>query len=152
MIKKIAKGIGFAVLVIVIIFSATVMYTLYKKSRYEETAVPYIKKVVPQISLWDINVMKQYMAPQSIKNTKDEDLSKLLKWLSKLGSLKSIETPQFQNVTSSVTTGEGKNTIVNYTVKAHYEKADAIITIRLLESGQDFKIYYFNLESDGLIQ
>jgi hypothetical protein len=128
------------------------MYTLYKKSCYEDTAVPYIKKVVPQISMWDINVMKQYMAPQSLKNTKDEDLSKLFKWFSKLGSLKSIETPQFQNVTSSVTTMEGKNTIVNYTVKAHYEKADATITIRLLESGKGFKVYYFNLDSDGLIQ
>lgn len=51
----------------------------------------------------------------------------------------------------SATVGNGKQTIVTYTIPAHYQNGDATITIRLLEDGKDFKLYHFNLQSMALI-
>jgi len=152
MFKKIIKGIGITLLVILVIFSSIGIYTWQKKTQSGSTAVPYIKDVLPKLSTWDVATAKQYMAATALKKIKDEDLSKLFKWFSKLGALKSIEEPQFQNVTSGIPAEDGANTVVTYTVVAHYEKAEANIVIRLLDKKGQFKIFLFNISSDGLMQ
>lgn len=152
MLKKIIKGIGITILVILVIFSIIGIYTWHKKTQYESTAVPYIKDVLPKLSTWDVAIAKQHMATTALEKIKDEELSKLFKWFSKLGALKSMEEPQFQNVTSGITSDDGANTVVTYTVVAHYEKADANIVIRLLDKKGQFKIFLFNINSDGLMQ
>jgi hypothetical protein len=127
-------------------------YTTYKQSEYSETAVLYIKKVIPIISEWSPEKSKPLFVASTFDNASDEDFSKLFKWFSKLGALKSIEEPQFSQVTSGATVRDGANTIVTYGVLAHYENGDAQISIRLLDLGSSFEIYQFNLNSQVLIE
>jgi hypothetical protein len=127
-------------------------YFYLKSHEYSKTAVPYIKKVIPEISTWDPVVSKKYMAADVLASLKDEDLNKLMHWLSKLGSLKSIEEPSFVNVSTSATVKNGKQTIATYTILAHYEHGDANITMRLLEFNNGFKVYQFNVNSNALIE
>jgi len=122
-----------------------------KSSEYSETAVPYINEKIPELSTWDPEVAKKYLAPGILAETKDEDLEKLMRWFSKLGALQSIEEPQFINVSSNATVANGQQTIATYTIMAHYENGDAAITMRLLEVEGGFKIYQFHLNSNALI-
>jgi len=152
MFKKVLKWLGIALLGLIALFALLAVYTGYKQSEYNETAVPYIKKVIPKISEWDSDEIKPLFVPSTFDNVSDEDFAKLFKWFSKLGSLKSIDEPQFTQVHSGATVKEGANTIVTYTVLAHYENGDAHISIRLLDLGGSFEIYHFNLNSKALIE
>ncbi len=149
--KKVFKVLGIIFLFTIISFGAIGVYTYLKTSEYSKTAVPYIKEKIPKLSSWDLAVAKQYLAPQVLETTKDEDLKKLMRWFSKLGSLKSIEEPQFVNVTSSATVANGKQTIATYTILANYENGVANITMRLLEVEDGFQIYQFHINSNALI-
>ena len=152
MFKKILKWVGIFLLGLVVLFVLLAAYTGYKQSEYSETAVPYIKKVIPIISEWNPEKSKPLFVPSTFDNVSDEDFSKLFKWFSKLGALKSIDEPQFSRVTSSTTVREGAHTIITYGVLAHYENGDAQISIRLLDLGNSFEIYHFNLNSQALIE
>ena len=149
--KKFLKILGIIFLSIIVIFALIGGWTYWKSTEYKETAVPYIKENIPRLSGWNAEVVKSLLAPSVLKVTKDEDLEKLMKWFSKLGDLKDIEEPQFVNVTTSATVVHSKQTIVTYSIPAHYQNGDAIITMRLLEVGEGFKVYQFHLASMALI-
>jgi len=150
-VKKLLKVLGIIFLSIIVLFGTIGIYTYMKSSEYSETAVPYIKEKIPELSTWDAAVTKKYLAPEILAKTEDEDLEKLMRWFSKLGHLKNIEEPQFVNVSSNVTVSNGQQTIATYTILAHYENGDATITMRLLEIDGGFKIYQFHLNSNALI-
>ena len=152
MFKKVLKWIAILLIGLIVLFVLLAAYTGYKQSEYSETAVPYIKKVIPIISEWSPENSKPLFVPSTFDDVSDEDFSKLLKWFSKLGALKSIDEPQFSQVTSSTTVREGANTIVTYGVLAHYENGDAQISIRLLDLEVSFEIYQFHLNSQALIE
>ena len=152
MFKKILKGIGITVLVIVLLFIGIGSYTGYKTSEYEETAVPYLKEAVPALSKWDIELSKEYFSSIVFEDTTDEDLAKLFNWLSKLGVLESLEEFEFINLRSGVNTKLGSHKLVTYQTKAHFENGAALITVRLLDKDQVFKVYSFHVNSDALIE
>jgi len=110
-VKKFLKIIGIIFLCIIALFGAIATYTYLKSAEYKETAVPYIKEKIPELSLWNPEVAKKYLAPEALEITKDEDLAKLMRWFSKLGNLKSFDEPQFVNVSSSATLSKGQQTI-----------------------------------------
>ena len=150
--KKVLKFLGILLLGIIILFTFIGGYTYYKSSEYEKTAVPYIKEKIPLLSTWDYETTKSFMVPIVLENTKEEDFKKIIHWFSKLGKLKNIEDPEFRNVsTNSNIAGATSKTIVTYEILAHYENGDATITMRLLEENNDFKIYYFNINSMALL-
>ncbi len=150
MLKKILKGIGKFILVIIVLFTLIGAWTFYKSSGYEETAVPYITKIVPIISKWDHDSSKVYFVPEVLNETSDEDFKKVYKFLSKMGAFISMEAPQFTNVSSSATTENGTMTLVTYTIAAKYSNGDATITIILKEIENGFQLHTFNLNSMAL--
>jgi hypothetical protein len=152
MFKKILKWVGILLLGLIVLFVLLAAYTTYKQSEYSETAVPYIKQIIPIISEWNPEKSKPLFVPSTFDNVSDEDFSKLFKWFSKLGALESIEEPQFSQVTSGATVRDGANTIVTYVVLAHYGNGDAKISIRLLDLGSSFEIYHLNINSQALIE
>ncbi|MDF0534149.1 hypothetical protein PY479_07660 [Shewanella sp. A32] len=152
MFKKILKWFGVILLGIILLFILVAVYTGYKQSGYKETAVPYIKEVIPAISEWDTEKAKQFFVPSTFDNVSQDDFEKLFRFFSKLGSLKSMDEPVFNQVQAGATIQEGANTIVTYTVLAHYENGDAQITIRLLDLGGSFEVYYFNVNSTVFIE
>lgn len=152
MLKNIFKWLGIIFLGLISLIIIVAVYTGYKQSEYNETAVPYINKVIPIISEWDIEKAKPLFVSATFENTSDEDLEKLFRWFSKLGTLKNIEEPTFAQVLSGATIQDGASTIVTYTVVGHYENGDANITIRLLDLEDSFKIYHFKMNSLALIE
>ena len=151
MLKKILKWVGIFLGGLVLLFILIGVYTGYKEAGYRETAVPYIKKVIPEISKWNYKESKKFFEPSTFEKVTDEELSKLFEWFSKLGKLKSIEEPKFNQVYSGTAVRESFGTIVTYTVLGHYENGDANITIRLLDLGDSFEVYHFNVNSKALL-
>lgn len=142
--KKVLVILGLVLLAAIIIISSNKIYTYYKSSQYQDTAVPYIKMVVPEISKWDPETIKGYMPPESLKNTPEEKIIKIVNYLSRLGVLKSMEEPIFSHVVP------GETTIVTYKIDAEYEKGAAVITISLLSRGDLFQVYKFDINSMAL--
>ena len=151
MLKRGLKWIGIFVAGLVILFVLVAVYTGYISAQYRETAVPYIEQVIPIISEWNADKARPHFTSQTFENTSEEDFQKLFHWLSKMGELLSLGEPAFSNVTSSAMLNEGSMTIVTYTVPAVYEYGEAMITIRLVDLGDSFEIYYFNLNSTALM-
>jgi len=151
MIKRILKWIGIFLAGLIILILLAGIFAGYKSAQYEETAVPYLKEVVPIISQWDAESSRVYFSPAALKEVSEEDYQKLFSFLSRMGGLLALGDPVFHNVSSGATLREGANTIVTYTITAEYEYGDALITIRLVEKGDSFEIYHFNLNSTALL-
>lgn len=150
--KKLAIILGSLFSVIVIVVAIVNIYSWHKSRQYQDTAVPYIKAVIPEISKWDMNSLKGHMAPKVLEQTTDEKFTKVIGFFSKLGGLKSFDNPDFVKAYTGSNPEEGTQTIVTYTVEAVYENGDAEITLALLESGSSFKIYKFHIRSIALLE
>ena len=149
--KRILKWIGIFLAVLFLVILLGILFAWLKSGEYDETAIPYINEVVPILSEWDPDKARPYFLPAALESASEEDFQKLFSFLSKMGLLIELGEPQFSNVTSGVTIKDGAATIVTYTVPAEYEYGDAQLTLRLVEDGESFSIYYFNLNSSALM-
>lgn len=150
MFKKILKAIGSAIAVLVVVIVAASAYSSYKSAGYEKTAVPYVKEVITAFSKWDLEIAKPYFHESITDNTSSEDMLKMFRWFSKLGSLETIEQPQFRNLRSGINTSIGSNSLITYSAKAHYENGEANLTINIIDLDDGFSVYSFNLKSMDL--
>jgi len=150
MARKIFKFITVAVLIVVGIFiGATVLSSAfkgYRMAQYEKTAVPYIKMVVPQMSKWDVDLYRSYLWEKARRPEYDESFRKTVSRYSKIGALRGMEEPEFLSYDGG-SAARGSLKIITYSVKANYEKGDALITIKLLDMDSGFRVFHFNLES-----
>lgn len=150
--KKVLMGLGGIFLVIVLAFAGMGLFAWYKSSQYDDTAVPYIKATIPELSTWDTDLIKSYMAPTVLEETTGENFAKIIKYLSRLGTLITVGEPIFTRIHTGANLADGKQTIVTYTIDAVYENGDAVITMSLLDLGSSFQVYNFHINSIALIE
>lgn len=150
--KKVFVIIGCILGVILLAIISVTGYTRYLASQYEDTAIPYVKMFIPEMSRWDPTIIKGYMPRESLESTPDESIIKIVEYLSKLGDLKEIGEPEFSKIISGAqgNKDEGKKVVV-YTVDAVYETGDAEITINLLVKDDTYKVYNFHINSLALL-
>ncbi len=128
------------------------IYRGIQSSHYEGTAVPYIRQVLPQISTWNPEMMKEYMVPEVLETVSADNLTNLMKGLAKLGELQSIGEPSFQSKSTGGVVDSTQQPVVTYTVKAQYSTGEATVTISLLDKGESYQVYHFNFQSRALVQ
>lgn len=150
MFKKILKGFGIAVLTLVLLFVLVAVWSGYKSSQYEETAIPYMDTAIADISTWELETFKKYLTASELEDINQSDLEKLIRALSKMGKLVEIGEYQFNTVTSRALAGGGSGTFVTYTVPATYENGNATLIITLKEEADSFSVYHFKLNSLAL--
>lgn len=149
------KLIIFLLVWVVAVVSGIVGVKVYKQhqiSKYAVEAVPYVKKVVPEISQWNPDTIRGLMTEQTLATLSPEKFSRIIEIFSQMGELQSMEEPVFVQTDSLPTAGGGNQTQVRYTVKARYRKGDAILTLNLADEPDGFKVAYFNLSSAVLTQ
>ncbi len=150
--KKFFILVGVWFFTITAVVLGSIFYESYKSSEYDETAVPYIMQVIPELSKWDPEVTKKLMAPEALASIPDEKFTKILMVFAKLGKLQSIGEPKFEKLrTEDIVSGQPR-TVILYTTDAKYENGDATITLRLIDNGGTFEIYRFNLSSKALFE
>ena len=150
--KELKKFIIYVIFVLITGFSAFFYYEHTQSAQYDGTAVPYIQKVLPEISTWNPEVVKQYLAAEVLQTVSEENLKNILAELSKIGELRSIEKFKFKKKSTG---GEGdtqQQPVITYIVAAQYSTGEATVTISLLDKGGAYKVQHFNFESGALFQ
>ena len=150
--KEVKKFIAYVILVFVVGFSGYFYYESVQSAEYAGTAVPYIQQVLPEISTWDPEIVKQHLAPEILKTVSAENLKNILAELSKIGELQSIGKMKFKKKSTG---GEGdmaQQPVITYVVDAQYSTGEATVTISLLDKGGSFEVQHFNFESGALFQ
>ncbi len=137
---------------IVSVVIGSIAYNYYQGSEYSDTAVPYIKQVIPIVSEWEPAAIRELMVPEVSAEISEDKFAQTMVWFAKLGALKSIEEPEFQEVDTGGKTVIGMQTIVEYEVDAKYENGEALLNIKLLERNGSFELYSFNLSSEILLE
>jgi hypothetical protein len=144
------KFIIYVVFVLITGFSAYFIYGAVLSSRYDGTVGPYIQEVVPEISKWDPEIVKQYMAPEVLRTVTTEDLAALMGALAKIGSLQSIGKASFKGKSEVDDAQYVKHPLITYEVDAQYSTGNAKITISLLDRDGSYELYHFNFQSKAL--
>ena len=150
--KDLKKCIIYAIFVFVTGFSAFFYYGYYQSSQYDGTVVPYIQEVLPKLSTWDPEIVKQFMAPAVLRTVTDENLTSIMGALAQIGELQSIGEVKFKK---KATGGAGdlvQQPVITYTVTAQYSTGETIVTLSLLDKGGSYDVYHFNFESEALFK
>ncbi|HEY5674730.1 MAG TPA: hypothetical protein VIR78_13550 [Malonomonas sp.] len=150
--KKFLVLSGLALVVIVTVAACIFAYSKYEESQYTDSAVPYVKMVVPEISKWDVETIKRHMNAESLEATSEERISGVLQYLSRLGALKEAAEPRFSKVFTGPYVEGVRKTFVAYKIDAIYENGDAVITLNLLDNGGSYQVYKFDIKSAALTE
>jgi hypothetical protein len=135
---------------IVAVVAGSYLYSHFQAAEYDDRALPYIRKVVPEISQWNPEITRSLMAAEALATVSEEQLGRIMGLFSRMGGLRGMETPEFQKVLSQEDSGSGMQTVIAYELAATYENGDALISINLLERDGSFEVYRFNLSSEAL--
>ncbi len=125
-------------------------YSGQMETQYLTTAVPYVKLVIPELSKWEPAIAQKYMSAEFMRKTSPANFAKIITAMSRLGALQEMAEPDFEEIYSGDTPDGEKQTIISYTIKAKYATGEATITMALLDHGEKFKVYRFNVESEAL--
>ncbi|WP_020674735.1 hypothetical protein [Geopsychrobacter electrodiphilus] len=143
--KKIFIMICVLASVAITIIASFHYYSAQKEKQYATTAVPYLLRVIPELSKWDPAVAQKYMSATFMQKTSAAKLASALKALSRVGELQDLGKPHFEEVFS-----DKDRLVVSYTVAARYSTGDAEITIAILDLNDAFSVYRFNIRSKAL--
>ncbi len=144
------KFIVYLVVVVTLGISGGYYYDYSQSQKYDTLAVPYIEEVLPKLSSWDLDQVKGCMAPEVLRTVSDEQLGGLLKALSQLGELKSIGETSFKNKADGDAKSAVAGNIVTYDIETEYSSGPVMVTLRLLDKGGVYQLYYFNFQSESL--
>ncbi len=150
--RRIVTWLLLIILLIALLFALIGLWTWKVQSDYESTAVPYLRSVIPKITTWEPEAAWNFFDDEVRRLINREDHDKIMRYLSSLGELKFLASPQFQQVTSSATLRTGTKKLVYYTIPATFENGDATINVALLDRDDTFSIYYFRVNSMALVE
>lgn len=136
--------------VIVSVVSIYFGYGYVQSSRFDPDAVPYIEKVLPLLSRWDLQTTKELLDDEVLNQVADKGLEQMLDHLSRIGELQGFERPQFRSTSTALTAGAVEQQVVTYRVDARYSTGPAEVTLSLIGDAPDYKLLHFNFQSSAL--
>jgi hypothetical protein len=151
-LKKFFIMLAIWFLTIVSIYVGSRIYEDNQGNQYTDTAVPFTKQVVTEISKWDPEITKKLMSPEILATIPEDRFVRAMTWFSKLGALQEMEEPEFEKLYIGEKTEIGAQTLIEYTVAAKYENGEALINIKLRDKDDGFDVYRFNLRSSTLTE
>jgi len=146
-VKKFIVYVLFIVLTVVTIYFG---YGYVQSNRFDPLVVPYIEQAVPQLSRWDVAATKALLDEEALKRVSDNDLEKMMDYLTRIGELQGFDNPRFRSTSKAMTTGAIERGVVTYRVKATYSTGPAEITLSLVERDGEYALLHFNFQSQAL--
>jgi len=139
-------GVGAAVLVVGLV--AVIVSAALQGSALDGESRAYAAESIDAIvSTWKPDELLRRGTPQLRATARPSDVEGLFNALAiGLGKVVETDVPVGGSLVS-VTAGEGKVVSANYTVKARFEKGEAIIRIALLKLEQQWWVHGFNVDS-----
>jgi hypothetical protein len=146
-VKKIIIYLLFVIITAVSIYFG---YAYVQSTRFDPTVVHYIEQAVPQLSRWDVATTKALLDEEALKRVSDNDLEKMMEYLTRIGELQGFDKPRFRSTSKTMTTGAIERDVVTYRVKADYSSGPAELTLSLVERDGDYALLHFNFQSQAL--
>ena len=136
---------------IALMIAGLVLYVKWfdiRADRYDESAVPYLRIVVPSLVEWQIEPLLPLLSPDARQDFENEDLRNAYLGFSRLGTLQSMQKPQFLASSSAISKSLGEVEFVDYEVTAQFDTGPARIKLKLLHHGQDYYLHHFGFYSE----
>ena len=150
--KKVFRNAGIFLVIALLVFAGIKIFVAYQSSLYRETAVPFVKATVPEISRWDVATIKSFMPEDVLENTPEEKIVEIVDYLSRLGRLKEMGEPTYSSLDTYRTKSGKEMTLLTYTVDTKYENGDGVFSMSLLVNNGSFKVFSFKINSQDLVQ
>ena len=151
LLRRIVKWILYLVGFFILVFALLAFWFLNEQRNYATTAVPYIEALIPEIATWDPDVVWGHYDQDVRSAISMDDHEKIVRFMSKLGDLKSIGKPDFRQVSKTASTRSGSKKLVTYSVPAVFENDDATIDLILVDRDGEFSVHYFKINSLAFI-
>jgi len=125
-----------------------VMWFNMNAEKYDETAIPYLEKVLPKVSTWNYSELKPMLSPRALAEFETDKGKEVYQLFTRLGNLESIGKPQYLSSESDSNSGLGEVEIVSYSVPVVFETGPAVIKILLAANGQSYFIHHLGIRSE----
>lgn len=151
-VKKFLKIIGISIVAFIVIIVGILFWADYKSEEVIAEATPFIEESMPLVTTWNVDNFRHLFTPEGLAGFDSEKGRKITAYLSKVGQLKSFDTPVFVESNSIVTASGDRKNIVVFTVKARFENGDGALTFILVRTGVNYLIQGVNLNSDVFLE
>ncbi|WP_159657811.1 hypothetical protein [Vibrio atypicus] len=151
MTKIIAKV--FATLFVIVVIGAIgiaflQVYSSSKAFEQDVVAQTYIKKVVLSFNTEDLSEFKEHLHPELAKYLETKEGIQLISFLSKIGTLKTIDESKWVSSKSAASTAKGKYEFSNYEVQATFENGKGLVKVSTIPNGDGYFVTNFQIFSE----
>lgn len=143
--NSLTKPLNLFVLACLLIIGGLYFYSGQQEGRYRDTAVPYLRSAMHDISEWEVDAIWPHLSPQAQEVVTREQLGNLLVRYQPLGEFSTMEEPEFSRLAAVLSLlSPGRK--ISYSFKAYFENGEASVTATLsVDEDGSFSLYNFNL-------
>ncbi|HCG8429559.1 TPA: hypothetical protein NKA19_004587 [Vibrio parahaemolyticus] len=149
--KKFFKVLAMLVALSVVLIGGLLFWAASQTSEVTAEATPFIEESVPLISTWQISKFEHLFSIEGRSALNSEEGQKVIEYLSKIGELRSFESPVFIKSKSSVATSGGSKEIAIFTVEVKFENGVGLFTFVLSKADSKYKIDRIDLHSNAFL-
>jgi hypothetical protein len=120
--------------------------------KYDETAVPYFEKHLPDITSWKYSKLKPLLTPQAQAEFETEAGRATFLLFAQLGQFQSSGKPQYVAKGTEMSEGLGEVDLVSYTVPVLFDTGPAVIKANLVINGDSYIIQHIGISSEVFAQ
>ena len=124
------------------------VYGWSKAAEQDVIAQTYIKKVVLSFNADDLSEFKEYLHPKLAESLETKEGSQLISFLSKIGSLKTIDESKWVSSKSAASTAKGLYELSNYEVQATFENGKGLVKVSTIPNGDGYVVTNFQIFSE----
>lgn len=150
--KKFLLMLGGWFVLLLVILAGSLIYGRMQAARYDQTAIPYIKKAITEVSQWDSSATRALMVSEVSSAIPEDKFARGMALFSTLGALQGMDEPEFEEVYLDQDTVLGKQTILEYNTLARYANGEATVNLKLMERDGHLEIYRINFSSTALMK
>jgi hypothetical protein len=149
--KKFFIILGSIFLAIILLGAIGIAFVAVRGNALDRESKAYADAAIPAIvTTWSEKEVLDRASPELKQAVTTDQLDRLFRWVSGLGQLQKCEPAQGQALMSA-TTQTGKIISAQYTVKATFQKGEAVIKLGLIKHGNEWEILNFHVDSPALV-
>ena len=149
--KKFFIVLGSMFFALIVLVAIGIAFVAIRGTALDKESKAYADSAIPAIvSTWSEKELLDRASPEFKKAVTIDELDRLFRWISGLGSLQKCESAEGHSLMSA-TTQAGKTVSAEYTAKGIFEKGEATIKLGLIKHGDQWQIINFHVNSPALV-
>lgn len=132
------------------VFGALYWYSGQQEQHYDAAARAYLQQALVDIGSWQRTALKRQLAESALQAIDDQQLDALIERYHDLGAFKRIDDLEFARLTAALSFFNS-NILLSYHGTTVFESGSAALTVTLIVSKGNFRIYNFSFGSPEII-